>query len=110
MVTIMLTNPGQPILARYLDRIVPRLIDVTALGQREVNARLDRHLAILESRGIRSLDGLGEPFLSGDIVARPGIVRPLRTPVARGYVPWSGVDLHSCALLRQRSEPSCDGQ
>lgn len=27
-----------------------------------------------------------------------------------GYVPWSGVDLRGCALLRQRSEPSCDGQ
>jgi hypothetical protein len=45
---------------------------------------------------------------AGIVVAVMALVFAGLAPL--GYVPWNGVDLRSCALLRQRSEPSCDGQ
>jgi glycerate 2-kinase len=83
------------------------------VGRSVLDEEAARQLGLVTVMSLQDLtthDTSQDPALATAALQQAGrmIIQTLQEPL--GYVPWSGVDLSGCALLRQRSEPSCDGQ
>lgn len=76
-----------------ISSIQPGTIVFDASGTSKAEVALNRHLAILQNKGISAISELGTLDLSGNIVARIGIIRPSAAsspePVTKQPVPIS---------------------